>query len=195
MARPIETADDALLDAAGRTLSAHGPAAFTLARAAEGAGVAAATLVKRFGSKRALFLRLSRRWVDSLDGELDTVEAACGSPLQCVRALALHNYRDLDHPERAPLQLAALAVDLQDAELRGLLHEGWGKVRARLERQLAAAVAAGELVGNPPPDQLARIVYGAMEGGCLTWSVHPVGSLVARLSADLDAMLSGWCRP
>jgi AcrR family transcriptional regulator len=190
--RPIETADDALLDATARALSAYGPGAFTLARAAENAGVAAATLVKRFGSKRGLFVRLSRRWVGSLDGELDAVEAAGGSPSQCVRALALHNYHDLDHPERAHRQLAALAVDLQDAELRGLLHEGWGKVRARLERQLAAAVAAGELVGAPPPAQLARLVYGAMEGGCLTWSVHPEGSLVARLSADLDALLSGW---
>jgi AcrR family transcriptional regulator len=192
MARPIETADDALLDAAERALSVHGPAAFTLARAAELAGVAAATLIKRFGSKRELFVRLSRRWVESLDGELDAVEATCGSPLHCVRALALHNYHDLDNPEQAPRQLAALAVDLQDAELRGLLHEGWGKVRTRLERQLAAAATAGELAGSPPPDQLARIVYGAMEGGCLTWSVHPEGSLVTRLSADLDALLSGW---
>jgi AcrR family transcriptional regulator len=192
VARPIETADDALLDAAERALSAHGPAGFTLALAAAYAGVAAATLVKRFGSKRALFVRLSRRWIDSLDAELPAVEAACESPLQCVRALALHNYHDLDHPERAARQLAALAVDLQDAELRDLLHEGWGKVRTRLEHQLAAAVAAGQLTGTPPPAQLARIVYGAMEGGCLAWSVHPEGSLISRLSADLDAMLSGW---
>ena len=35
----------------------------------------------------------------------------------------------------------------------------------------------------------------AMEGGCLAWSVYPDGSLIRRLAADLDALLSGWATP
>lgn len=192
MARPIETDDDALLDAAGRVLMKEGPSAFTLAKAADVAGVSAATLIKRFGSKERLFLRLSQRWVASLDPLLEETAATYASPLDRLRAVALQNYHDLDNPDTASNQLAALAIDLQNDEMRGWLHVGWGHVRRHLARHAADAVAVGELAGCPPPKQLARIIVGAMEGGCLVWSVHPEGSLVARLTDDLDALLEGW---
>jgi AcrR family transcriptional regulator len=45
--------EDHLLDAASQVLVEVGPAAFTLARAAERAGASAGIYVKRFGSKHA----------------------------------------------------------------------------------------------------------------------------------------------
>ncbi|MGH3359481.1 MAG: TetR/AcrR family transcriptional regulator [Nocardioidaceae bacterium] len=192
MARPTETDDEHLLAAAGRVLLTEGPSEFTLAKAARAAGVSAATLIKRFGSKQALFLRLSQQWVGSIDEVLDDAVAPYGSPLGRFRAAALHSYHDLDHPETASKQLSTLAIDLQNDEMRDLLDVGWGTVRRHLARHAADAIAARELTGCPPPDQLARIVMGAMEGGCLAWSVAPAGSLIARLGDDLDAMLSGW---
>ncbi len=194
MARPIGTTDDELLDAADRVLMTEGPSSFTLGKAAQAAGVSAATYIKRFGSKERLFLRLSQRWVASLDDELTQAVQGVTSPLQRLRITALHNYHDLDNPVTASKQLAALAIDLQNDEMRGWLHVGWGHVRRHLQRHARECVAAGELVGAPPAAQLARIVMTAMEGGCLVWSVHPEGSLVARLSSDLDALLSGWRR-
>jgi AcrR family transcriptional regulator len=195
MARPIETADDALLDAANLVLMADGPAAFTLARAASMAGVSAATLIKRFGSKERLFLRLSQRWVSSLQEELAALAAVSPSPLQRLRAVALHSYHDLDCPATAHNQIATLAIDLQNDELRGWLHIGWEHIRRHLTRHAADAEKVGELVGAPPPGQLARIVAAAMEGGCIAWSVHPEGSLIDRLQDDLSALLSGWTAP
>lgn len=190
--RPVETTDDELLEAADVVLRAQGPSAFTLTRAAEQAGVSAATLIKRFGSKERLFLRLSQRWVASLEGELSEVAAHHDSPLARLRGVALYSYVDLDHPAFAANQIAALAVDLQDNDLRALLHVGWGHTRRHLARHAAEAVSLGELAWCPPPEQLARLVFTAMEGGCLSWSVHPQGSLIERLSADLDALLGAW---
>jgi hypothetical protein len=109
-----------------------------------------------------------------------------------VRVVALHNYGDLDHPETAANQLAALAIDLQNDEMRGWLHVGWNHLRRHLVRHITDAISAGELATCPPPQQLARIIVAAMEGGCLVWSVHPEGSLVSRLADDLDALLDGW---
>jgi AcrR family transcriptional regulator len=192
VARPIETADDDLLDAADAVLMANGPAAFTLARAADAAGVSAATLVKRFGSKERLFVRLSQRWVASLDDSLRARAEPCATPLARLHAVALHSYHDLDHPATAHNQIAALATDLQSDELRGWLHVGWEHVRSHLRLHAADAIAAGELIGAPPADQLARIIAGTMEGGCIAWSVHPEGSLIERLQNDLTALLSGW---
>jgi AcrR family transcriptional regulator len=190
--RPIETADDVLLDAADAVLMTEGPAAFTLARAGDGAGVSAATLVKRFGSKERLFLRLSQRWVASLDERLGARAARCATPLARLHAVALYSYHDLDRPATAHNQIAALAVDLQNDELRGWLHVGWEHVRRHLASHAVDATAAGELIGCPPADQLARIIAGTMEGGCIAWSVHPEGSLIERLQDDLTALLSGW---
>lgn len=192
MARPVETADEELLAAASEVLMREGPSGFTLARAAQHAGVSAATLVKRFGSKQALFVRLSEHWVDSQDAELDAAAAVHDSPLARLRAVALHSYHDLDNPEHAAMQLAALAIDLQHDRMRHLLHLGWGHIRRHLARHADDAIRVGELRDCPPPDQLARLVAAAMEGGCLAWSVHPEGSLVDRLAADLDALLGAW---
>lgn len=192
MARPIETTDEHLLAAADKVLMTEGPSAFTLAKAAECAAVSAATFIKRFGSKQELFLRLSQRWFDSLDGFLHDTAAAQASPLARLRTVALANYHDLDNPATVSNQLAALAVDLQDDKMRELLDSGWRVVRRHLEQHAADAVSIGELAGCPPPEQLARIVFVAMEGGCLSWSVRPEGSLVARLGDDLDALLHSW---
>lgn len=194
MARPQGVSDDALLDAADHVLMTEGPSSFTLGKAAEAAGVSAATYIKRFGSKERLFLRLSQRWVASLDQELTDAVADLTSPVPRLRRVALHNYHDLDNPRTASTQLAALAIDLQHDEMRGWLHVGWGHVRRHLAHHATAAVEAGDLVGAPAPEQLARIVSTAMEGGCIAWSVHPEGSLITRLSDDLDALLSGWMK-
>lgn len=192
MARPTEHDDEHLLAAADRVLLREGPAGFTLANAAAEAGVSAATYVKRFGSKDALYLRLSQRWVGSIDEDLVRAAAPHDSPLARLRAVALHNYHDLDHPETAPKQLAALAIDLQRDDMRALLHVGWSHVRRHLGLHAREAAAVGQLVGAPEAEQLARIVMGAMEGGALAWSVAPDGSLIDRLTTDLDALLSGW---
>lgn len=189
----METTDEQLLVAAAYVLMTEGPGAFTLAKAAARAGVSAATLIKRFGSKAAIFTRLSERWVERLPAELAAAAKPHHAPLTRLRAVALHGYHDLDHPEYAAMQLAALAVDLQDTHLRDLLHQGWGHVREHVARHAADAVATGELASTaPPPERLARVVTAAMEGGCLAWSVHPEGSLVDRLAADLDMLLDPW---
>ncbi|NHA69798.1 TetR/AcrR family transcriptional regulator [Phycicoccus flavus] len=194
MARPRTVTDEQLLDAAARVLMAGGPDRFTLAAAAAEAGVSAATFVGRFGSKEAIPLLLSRRWVAGLDAELAGCVAGTESPLQRLREVALQSYRDLDHPDTAANQLAVLAVDLQRADLRELLDSGWGIVRRHLARHAAAATTAGELHGAPAPERLARVVAAAMEGGCLSWSVRPDGPLVDRLAADLDTILDPYTR-
>ena len=192
MARPIETEDHELLAAAWETLRTEGPSGFTLAKAAALAGVSAATMIKRFGSKQALLVRLSEHWVDCQDEVLTAAAAPHGSPLARLRAVALHPYRDLDDPEHAPMQLAALAIDLQHDHMRLLLHRGWGHSRRHLALHAADAIAAGQLRNCPPPSQVARLVAAAMEGDCLAWSVHPEGSLLDRLSEDLDVLLAAW---
>ena len=195
MARPRVIDDERLLAAAQALVGEVGPAAFTLQRVAERSGVSAATLIKRFGSKQQLFLALNRRWVDSITPALEAAEAGCGTPLARLRAAALWGFDDLDSPANTANQLATLALDLQDDAMRELLAEGWLIVEEHLTRLAADAIAAGELGPARPASQVARILLATCEGTRITWCVRPVGSLVARAEADIDALLSSLAAP
>lgn len=190
MARPRVADDEQLLAAAQRLLYEAGPAEFTLARAAALAGVSAATLIKRFGSKRELFLALNRRWVDSIEPGLAAATAGHQTPLARLRAAATWGFTALDSAPDTAKQLAALALDLQDARMQELLAEGWRRVTDRLAELAREAIDAGELSGDLPAEQVARILFAAAEGTRLTWCVRPSGSLVARAEADLGAILA-----
>lgn len=192
MARPRRIADEELLAAAQDLLFEVGPAAFTLEKSASRAGASAATLIKRFGSKRQLLLALNRRWVASIEPGMAAAAEGHATPLGRLRAAALWGFGDLDSPAHAVGQLAALALDLEDEKMRELLAAGWQMIQGHLTRLAQDAIGAGELSGHPPAGQVARILRAAGEGTCLAWSVSPGGSLVARLEADLDAILMSW---
>jgi AcrR family transcriptional regulator len=195
MARPRVIDDERLLAAAQELLYDVGPAAFTLQRVAERSGVSAATLIKRFGSKQRLFLALNRRWVESITPALEAAEAGCATPLARLRAAALWGFDYLDSPANTANQLATLALDLQDDAMRELLAAGWLIVEEHLTRLAADAIAAGELAPGRPAGQVARILLATCEGTRITWCVRPVGSLVARAQADVDAVLSALAAP
>ena len=58
--RPRQASDEDILKAAFRAIARLGPAKLTLADVAAEAGVSAAALVQRFGSKRALLLAAAK---------------------------------------------------------------------------------------------------------------------------------------
>ncbi|HEX6597146.1 MAG TPA: helix-turn-helix domain-containing protein, partial [Acidimicrobiales bacterium] len=86
MGRPRLASDDDILDATARAVSRHGPGQLTLATVAGEAGITAAAILQRFGSKRGLLLALSRR---STAGAAEAVAAALarsktGSPREAL---------------------------------------------------------------------------------------------------------------
>lgn len=184
--------DERLLAAAQELLFELGPAAFTLERAAARADASAATLIKRFGSKRELLLALDRRWVASIEPGLDAAVEGHDSALARLRAAALWRFDDLDSPANAANQLAALALDLQDGEMRACLAEGWRVVQQTFTRLAQDAIDAGELPRDLSAEQVARVLFAAGEGTRLGWSVDPKGSLTARAASTMDAILDAW---
>ena len=59
MARPRKISDERMVQAAGAVIERLGPS-FTLADVAKEAGIAAGTLVQRFGSKHGLLVAMTR---------------------------------------------------------------------------------------------------------------------------------------
>jgi AcrR family transcriptional regulator len=182
MARPRKHSDEAIIAATGRVIGRVGPG-FTLAEVAAEAGVATGTVMHRFGSKHGLLVAMTRAIVEG-------VRAAGGGHVD-VADVIVDTYADLDDPSVAANNLAQLAVDLTDPDLRELLAEFY----AALERRLETIVAAQHLPGAPEPARAARILAAVADGAALHWSARPVGSLRTRLREDVSAVIDGWRRP
>ena len=75
MGRPRTVADEEVLDAAAAAIGTTGPAAVTLAEIGSRVGLAPATLIQRFGSKRGVLLAVARYSVTTLPTQIKRAEA------------------------------------------------------------------------------------------------------------------------
>jgi len=142
VARTRTLTDEQILERVGTALGNSG-VPWTLAGAAADAGLHPATLIKRFGSRHALLVALSRRWIDGIPRAPVTDDAH-----QELLAWA----ESLSPGDATAGQVLArvdmLIEDLRDPELRALLDQGW----QRHLRYLAALIAGrDEQGGSPPP--------------------------------------------
>ena len=183
--RPRTHSDDALLDATFRAVGAVGPARLTLADVAREAGVAPATLVQRFGSKRALLVAAAAR-------AAARAGTALPAPGDAPLAALTDGLVGLTAPVRDPAafanHLALLQLDLADPQLRALAVEHARGLRRAIRALLDAAVAAGELA---PCDThaLSDAVHAVFHGTQLDWAVDRRGTLGRRVRRALDAVL------
>jgi AcrR family transcriptional regulator len=188
--RPRKVTDQQLFAAAHAVMSKLGPRELTLAAIAEKAGVTAAVLVQRFGSKRALLLALSEKAANGTKEFFAALAKQHASPL-----VALYAYADCvsgmaASPVAFARNLAYLQIDLTDPDFRRNLVKQARATRAGLRRLIAAATAAGELAGTVQPALLARTIDATLSGSILTWAFYQNGSAAQWIRADLEAVLA-----
>ncbi|HLR97107.1 MAG TPA: helix-turn-helix domain-containing protein [Jiangellaceae bacterium] len=188
MPRPRSISDEAILDATLTLAHRVGPARVTLAAAAEEAGVSAATLVQRFGTKRDLLLaadtRGVERWVDALD------RATSSSPLARVVEGLVHAVDPEATPEYMANSVAMLQLDLADPDFHAETLRGAREVRAHIADNLAEAVTVGELRGDTDIPTLAKLVETTYHGAMIGWAIHREGTLATWMRAQVEAALA-----
>ena len=189
MGRPRTTSDDDILGAAARVVTESGPHGLTLARVAAEAGLAPATLVQRFGSKRGLLLALAGRGRDDAAAPFHAARAAHRSPLDALRAALVAMAGFARTPEALANHLALFQIDLREPEFHALALAHAQSLRAEVQALLDEAVGAGELA---PCDtaRLARTVQVTFNGSLITWAVHREGRVEEWVAEDLAAVLS-----
>jgi AcrR family transcriptional regulator len=183
--RPRTHSDDALLDATFRAVGAVGPARLTLADVAREAGVAPATLVQRFGSKRALLVAAATRAAARAGAALPVPDEA---PLAALTDGLVALTKPVRDPAAFANHLALLQLDLADPELRALAVEHARGLRRAIRGLLDAAVAAGEIEACDT-GALAEAVHATFHGAQLDWAVDRRGTLARRVRRALDAVL------
>jgi AcrR family transcriptional regulator len=191
--RPRETTDAAILEATARAISQFGPARLTLAHVAAEVGVAPATLLQRFGSKRGLLLALAQHGAATTGQEYAAIRAAHASPLAALFAIADCMAGMASTPESLANHVAFLHIDLTDSDFHELALSQAHAARTELQLLLDAAVKVGELV---PCDtlRLARAVQITLGGSLLAWAIERQGTARDCLRDDLEMLLTPYRR-
>jgi AcrR family transcriptional regulator len=188
MPRPRTISDEDVLDAVLALAHRVGPARVTFAAAAAEVGLSAATLVQRFGSKRDLLLAADKRGIDLWVGALDRSTAA--SPLaRIVEGLVLAA-DPVATPEQMANSLAMLQLDLADPDFHAETLRGARAVRARIMRDLGAALEAGELRQGSDITTLAKLVETTYHGALIGWAIHRESTLADWMREQIEAALA-----
>jgi AcrR family transcriptional regulator len=167
MSRPRTIPDEAIFAEVRRLMAEGGDKAVAFASVARATGLAAPTLVQRYGSREGMVrAALVAAW-DAIDRQTEAAEAAAGNALALLKALGQGS-------ETA--DLSRLAADFRDPALRARA-EAW---RTRVEAALARAMG-----GGPKARDGAAILFVAWQGRMLWQEVGGKGirlkDLVKRL--------------
>jgi AcrR family transcriptional regulator len=188
--RPRKISDDELMAAAYRVMQRVPPDGMTLAAIAAEAGVTAGLLVQRFGSRRALMVRLAAGAADSAEGMIGHLRTKHDSPLATLRAYARCMAEMASSPDALVRSLAYLTDDLSDPELRGHLERQAAHTRKALEALIREAIEHGELSRAVKPSSLVRTIEAIIPGSMLTWATYRQGSAASWIRRDLDRVLA-----
>jgi AcrR family transcriptional regulator len=192
--RPRTISDPDILKAAGRAISRVGAVRLTLADVAAEAGLAAPTLVQRFGSKRGLLLAFARQGAPAAQDHFAVIRRRQRSPTRALLAALSGMAGPVDSPEALANHLTVLQLDLTDPEFHALALEHARVVRGELQALLDDAVQAGEL---RPCDtaRLATALQVAYNGALVTWAIHRRGRLDAWIRGQAELLLQPYRPP
>ncbi len=192
MPRPRTVSDEAILEAATRVISRIGPATLTLAAVAVEAGLSPATLVQRFGSKRALLLALREGGAERVRAQLRARDNEHVSILETL----IRNLQRLALPVADPVafsnQLAMLHQDLSDPLFLCQTQAYARAMHTEIVRLLEQAADARELKDWVDTEQIARSLETAYNGALITWAIERAGPLEVWLRRELRAVLKPW---
>ena len=162
MARPRTVSDTAILAATAQAVGAYGPGEVTLAQIGARAGLSAAALLQRFGSKRHLLLALARHGAETFPARLRAARDA-EQPVEALIETLAGLAGGVHDPAEFAHHLAFLLLDLSDPDFRAVIHEYTAGVEAAIAEVLHTA-------GRPDPG-LPRAVHAAYNGALITWGM------------------------
>jgi AcrR family transcriptional regulator len=187
--RPQKVTDEQVYAAVYRVMQRVGPDELSLAAIAEEAGVTAGLLVQRFGSRRALMVRLAELAAESSVGMIARMREQHSSPLETLRAYVSCMAGLASSPDALVRSLAYLTEDLADPELRLPLERQGRHTREGLVSLVKEARDAGELVAGTKPKSLARTIEAIIPGSMMTWATYREGDAAKWMRRDLERVL------
>ena len=177
MTRPRRISDEDVLASALRVMFRTGPAEVTLAAVAAEAGIAASTLVQRFGDKRGLILRALAQ--DNSGFAALLAQAPGGRGRAAVLDLFARLTPDFEDPAVLATGLLWVREDFRDPGLNALAQERWRLLRAAVAERLPPLAIAPELA--------ARLLEAQWQGAFNQWGFFRAGRLRDFVAESLEA--------
>jgi AcrR family transcriptional regulator len=174
--RPRTVADVDILQGTNRVLSRMGPHAMTLADVSAEVGLAPATLIQRFGSRRQLLLALAEWAAASAAVPFERARAEHDSPLRTLVTALATSTPYMTTPEELAHHLAFLQSDLTDAQFYPVARRQFAAQLEEIRVLLDEALALRE-IGPTETAQLAVLVQAQFNGALLTWAIYREGAL------------------
>jgi len=164
----------------------HGPG-LTLAQVGAEVGLSAATVMQRFGSKRALMLEVAKSWGHGPEMKFDC-GGVVGDDLPAGMAKLA---RMMSTPEEVANLTAALHIDLTDPEFRGIIQQEMQRQHSLVQGALETGIERGEI---KPCDTaiLSRQLQVVGLGALQSWSIEPKGELHDWITECLETALNPW---
>jgi AcrR family transcriptional regulator len=186
--RPRSVSDEEILAAAARMIGRVGPVRLTLAHVAREVGLAPATLIQRFGSKRKLLLAMASQGGGYDSGFVERLRGEGHTPLEAARAFLLCFAGLAATPKEMANHLAFLQIDLTDAAFHRIASRAFRWNEDVVCGLLTEARETGELTSGEPR-ALARLLLAVVNGSLLTWAVYREGRAAEWLARDVDLAL------
>lgn len=182
MGRSKTISDARLLDRLLATVMEHGPSALSFARASEAAGLAAATLVQRFGTRATMVEAVLLRAWDRLDEETAVADAAASpDPAGAITLLLrLTNSGTAEYDFTDGLLL--LREDIRNPVLRARGAEWGACLAATLGRRLCDDPSRAIQLGW----QMASLWQGTLVWWAFRRDAEP--------EVKVQEILEDWCR-
>lgn len=180
MARRKTISDETVLAVALRVMTTKGPD-FTLADIAAAAGIAAPTLVQRFGDKRRLIVAAFAQDNDAFAGALAELPAGAGAEavIALFRLLTPGTAAGTEGVGAFADQLLWLRQDMRDPDLNRLARERFRLLREAIAQRLPPMAVA--------PSEAARLVEAQWQGALNQWGIAPEGRLVDFVNQSLTS--------
>jgi len=191
--RPRTASDEDILAATNRVIANVGPR-FTLADVAKEIGLAPATLLQRFGSKKGLILAVLSSGGGMSEDPLVTIRENASSPLAAVFDYAECFAQMAPSPEVLANHLAFLQMDLTDPDMHELAFAQAKAARHTLRKFLNEAVEAGELKPETDTAKLATAIQSLTGGSLLSWAILREGTAKRFVRRDLETLIEPYRR-
>jgi AcrR family transcriptional regulator len=187
--RPRQASDEDILKATFRAIARLGPARLTLADVAGEAGISAAALVQRFGSKRALLLATAADAAGGGDYIFPALRARHRSPVAALIGLAECMALMGTTPSTIANNLSFFQLEVGDADFHHHALASSRGMHAGIKALVRDAIAAGELE-RCDADRLASALQATLNGSLLNWAVHRQGGVVDWIRRDVRTVVA-----
>jgi AcrR family transcriptional regulator len=187
MPRKKILSDDEILERALPVMARTGPGGFTLAHVTKETGLSPATLLQRFGSKRAMIERAFARdnerfatWIANLPEGRGADKRSMAAALEVYRA-ATASFHNEPHTELAD-HLLWLREDIRDPAFNAMARARFALFRAAILKRLPPT--------RLPAGQVAGLLDAQCHGAIMQWAIEPKGSLQAHVMKSLTAIMT-----